>query len=104
MISINEKGMFTAGQKQDSGYVYVIRGGIRDSARIYITRVASIELLPDPMILKVGESQTITPTARDEYNNVITLAASDYQWLLPAKSDSFQMKEYLQQFSRGRDR
>jgi len=78
--SINENGLFTAGQKQDSGYVYVTCGSIRDSARVYITRVASIELLPNPVILKVGESQTIIPTATDEYNNVITLAASEYQW------------------------
>jgi hypothetical protein len=78
--SINENGLFTAGQKQDSGYVYVVSGSIRDSTRVYITRVASIELLPDPVILKVGESQTIIPKAIDEYENVITLVATEYQW------------------------
>ncbi|MBN1350538.1 phosphodiester glycosidase family protein [candidate division KSB1 bacterium] len=77
---IGEKGLFTAGQKQDSGFVYVQSGDIQDSARVYITRVASIELLPNPVILKVGESQSITPTARDDYGNLITLEASEYSW------------------------
>lgn len=78
--SINNSGLFTAGQKSDSGYVFAVHGSVRDSTRVYITRMASIELLPNPVILKVGESQTIIPTARDEYRNVITLAASQYQW------------------------
>lgn len=84
--SINENGLFTAGQKQDSGYVYVVSGSIRDSARVYITRVASIELLPNPVILKLGESQTITPTATDEYHNTIALSRSEYQWSVSGES------------------
>jgi hypothetical protein len=78
--SIGNNGLFTAAQNQDSGYVYVMHGSIRDSARVYITRVASIELIPNPVILKVGENETITPSATDDYKNVITLAPSAYQW------------------------
>lgn len=78
--SISNNGLFTAAQKQNSGYVYVVQGSFRDSSRVYITRVASIELVPNPVILKVGENQTITPTATDEYNNLIGLAPAAYQW------------------------
>ena len=83
--NINKTGLFTAGQKQDSGYVYVVNGGTRDSAKVYITRVASIELLPNPVILKLGESQIITPTARDDFDNLITLAASKYEWTVTSE-------------------
>lgn len=44
--TITENGLFTAGMRQDSGYIYVDHSGIRDSARVHITKAASIELLP----------------------------------------------------------
>jgi len=53
---------------QDSGYVYVSYRDVRDSARVYITRVASIELLPHPLILMVGGESQI----QKEYENLVT--------------------------------
>ena len=78
--SINENGVFTAGSDTISGYVYVEHGDIRDSALIHITEIASITLIPNPVILQVGQQQTITPEASDSYNNLIELSATDYQW------------------------
>jgi exopolysaccharide biosynthesis protein len=66
--NISESGLFTAGMSQDSGYVYVSYRDVRDSARVYITRVASIELLPHPLILMVGGESQI----QKEYENLAT--------------------------------
>ena len=78
--SIDENGLFTAGSEQISGRVWIGHGEILDTALVYITDIASIELQPDPVILEVGEQQTITPQAWDAYQNPIELSAHDYDW------------------------
>jgi hypothetical protein len=78
--SIDGNGVFTAGSDQVSGRVWVGRDGVSDTAQVYITDIASIELQPDPVILEVGEEQTITPQARDSYHNPIELSVYDYTW------------------------
>lgn len=78
--SIDGNGVFTAGAEQVSGRVWVSQDEVSDTARVYITDIASIELQPDPIILEVGEQQTITPQARDSYQNPIELSAYDYAW------------------------
>jgi len=78
--SIDGNGVFTAGSDQVSGRVWVGRGQVSDTALVYITDIASIELQPDPIILEVGEEQTIAPQARDSYQNPIELSAYDYTW------------------------
>jgi hypothetical protein len=80
--SIDENGLFTAGSDEVTGYIYAAQDTIRDSALVHITNIASIDLLPNPIILEVGEQQTITPEARDAYGNLIELSAIDYQWSL----------------------
>jgi hypothetical protein len=78
--AIDESGLFTAGNDQISGYVCVTQGSVGDSALVHITNIAAIELTPDPIILEIGEQQIITPEARDEFDNLIELSATDYQW------------------------
>lgn len=78
--TIDSNGLFTAGSTLDSGYVYVQLGSILDSAKVHLTDIASIKLKPNPVILRVGEKQTIVPEAGDTYGNVLGLSVSDYQW------------------------
>lgn len=78
--SIDANGLFTSGGNQDSGYVIVSQGSIRDSAKVYITKIASIDLQPDPIILKIGQSQKISPQARDTYKNIISLSPTQFTW------------------------
>ena len=78
--AIDESGLFTAGNDRISGYVCVTQGSVGDSALVHITNIATIELMPDPIILEIGEQQIITPEARDEFDNLIELSATDYQW------------------------
>jgi len=78
--TIDRYGLFTADINQDSGFVYATFGNARDSARVYITKIASIELQPNPVILKIGEQQTITPKAKDLFSNLIYLSPIDFEW------------------------
>jgi hypothetical protein len=78
--SITSGGLFTAGSQTDSGFVYVQQGLIADTVMVYVTTIASINLSPNPVILKVGEQQQITPQARDNLQNVVSLSVTDYEW------------------------
>lgn len=78
--NINQSGLFTAKDDTLIGYVYADVNGIRDSAHVYMTRIDNITLEPSPIILQVGQNQVVTPTARDNYNNIINLATTDYNW------------------------
>lgn len=78
--SIDAQGLFAAGLRDTSGYVYATAGLARDSAWVRITKVAQITLLPNPLVLQVGQTQTVTPYAKDSFGNSINLSPADYQW------------------------
>jgi len=78
--TIDDSGLFTAGSDEVSGHLYAQHGDIRYSALVHITDVTTIALFPNPVILEVGQQQTIFPEARDSYGNLISLSATDYQW------------------------
>ena len=86
--TIDDEGLFTAGSEQDSGHVYVAQGQVRDSALVHITGIASIELRPNPVILKVGEQQVIAAESKDTYGNIIELTAGDYSWSVTGEMGS----------------
>ncbi len=78
--SINVSGLFSAGTKSDSGYVVVSSGDIRDSAMVYITTIGTIKVLPNPVVLEVGQQQSMTAETRDSYGNLVELAPAEYTW------------------------
>ncbi len=78
--TIDSTGLFIAGSDTATGFVYVESGSICDSAIVHIIEIAKITLQPNPVILKIGEQQTIVPEARDNYENIIELSPSEYNW------------------------
>lgn len=78
--TISSAGLFTAGTDIVSGYVYAMIDTVRDSVLVHVTEIKSIELEPEPMILKIGEKQQVYAIARDNYDNEIDLSADDYSW------------------------
>ena len=78
--TIDSAGQFVAGNQQDSGYVIAEYNGIRDSARVYITNVASITLTPNPIVLEVDQQQQISAEALDSYGNAVSIHPSDFEW------------------------
>lgn len=78
--SINQNGVFTAAFDTVSGFIYAQVDNIRDSIVVHLTTISQIILSPDPVILQPGQSQQMTATAYDNYNNIIALQQSDFQW------------------------
>lgn len=71
---IDENGLFNAGMSEDSGFVHVTYKDIRDSAQVYITKVASIEPLPNPIRLGLRENQRINLYGRESHFKIIALS------------------------------
>ncbi len=78
--SITQNGKFTASFDTVSGFIYAEVGDIRDSVIVHLTKISQIILTPNPVILQPGQSQQMTATAYDNYNNTISLLQSDFQW------------------------
>lgn len=82
--SITQNGVFTAAFDTISGFIYAQVDNIRDSIIVHLTTISQIILSPDPVILQPGQSQQMTATAYDNYNNIIALQQSDFQWSVTA--------------------
>lgn len=78
--SVTQSGVFTAANDTLTGYIYAEVGDSKDSALVHLTRVSRIVLEPNPVILQVGQSQQMKATAFDNYNNVIQLPQSNFNW------------------------
>ena len=78
--NITQNGVFTASFDTVSGYIYSSVGDIYDSALVHLTKISQITLEPNPVILQSGQSQQMTATAYDNYNNTILLQQTDFQW------------------------
>ena len=78
--TISARGLFAAGENDTSGYVYVSAGNVRDSALVHVTRVASIELFPNPLVLDVGDYLSIGYQVKDQFGNEVELAKNDFEW------------------------
>ena len=78
--TISAKGYFSAGQHDTSGYVYVSSGTVRDSALVHVTRVVSIQLFPNPLVLDVGDYLSMNFEATDEFGNIAELKKNDLEW------------------------
>jgi len=78
--NITQNGVFTASFDTVSGYIYSSVGDIYDSALVHLTKISQITLEPNPVILQSGQSQQMTVTAYDNYNNTILLQQTDFQW------------------------
>jgi len=78
--TVAQNGLFTAANDTITGYIYAEVGAIKDSALIHLTRASQIVLEPNPVILQLGQSQQMKATAFDNYNNVIQLSQSKFNW------------------------
>ncbi len=78
--SISASGLFTATTSVGDGFVWVQLGSIIDSVRVHITDIASLNLKPDPVILKVGETQTMAAQAYDDFGHAIQVQPEAFTW------------------------
>lgn len=78
--AITQQGVFTALEDTVAGFIYANSNGIKDSVSVQLTRIATIILEPTQVILQPGQSQQMTAAAYDNYNNIILLQQSDFNW------------------------
>lgn len=78
--TISNGGLFTAAQDTGSDFVFLTLGDIRDSVLVHVTDVARIVIKPNPVVLKVDESQQMTAQAFDGFNNVMTVPNNAFTW------------------------
>ena len=93
--SITQNGIFTAAFDTVSGYIYASVGNIKDSALVHLTKISQILLEPNPVILQIGQSQQITATAFDNYNNIIQLQQTDFLWSVTGGLGTITLNGYL---------
>ena len=78
--NISSTGLFTAAAVTSEGYVWVAVGDIADSVFVHVTDIASLVLQPDPVVLKLGETQLMTPIARDNFDHILQVEPEAYDW------------------------
>ncbi|MBL1214009.1 MAG: T9SS type A sorting domain-containing protein [Ignavibacteriae bacterium] len=78
--TISSAGLYTAAADTLTGYVYAEVNGVKDSSLVRMTQLVSVSLEPNPVILELGEFQQMIPQARDNYNNIVDITITDYNW------------------------
>jgi len=78
--SISSSGLFSPGSVQNQGYVVVNLGNLIDSALVHVTDIASLTLIPDPVVLEINDTQMMSAVARDNFNNPLELDYNAYSW------------------------
>ncbi len=78
--TISSGGLYTAANDTLTGYVYAEVNGIKDSSLVRMTQLVSVSLEPNPVILELGEFQQMIPEARDNYDNIVDITITDYNW------------------------
>ena len=92
---ITQNGLFTAAFDTVSGYIFATVGEIRDSALVHLAKISQIFLEPNPVILQPGQSQQMTATAYDNYNNQILLQQTDFQWIVTGSLGNISTSGYF---------
>ncbi len=99
--TISQNGIFTAAYDTVSGYIYVSVGDISDSALVHLTKISQIVLEPNPVILQPGQSQQMSATAYDNYNNIIQLQQTDFLWSVVGDLGSISPSGYFTAINTG---
>jgi hypothetical protein len=82
---IDGQGVFTAGAREDSGYVVAHRSHARDSAHVVVTVLKHLRLSPDPVILEIGQIQPMQATLIDSRARPLVKPPREFQWEVEGK-------------------
>ncbi len=78
--SISVTGLFSAATAEGSGSIIANHGNISDTLLVHVTDIASLILIPDPVVLEVNDIQIMSAEARDGFGNLIQVDHSSYTW------------------------
>ena len=99
--NITQNGVFTAAFDTVSGYIFATVDEIKDSALVHLAKISQIFLEPNPVILQPGQSQQMTATAYDNYNNQILLQQTDFQWTVTGDLGTISASGYFTAINTG---
>ncbi len=78
---IDLSGLFTAGKKYDSGYVYVRHiNGLRDSCFVVVHTLREISISPKKAVTDTGRTIQFSATGFDTEGNFRKISASEIEW------------------------
>jgi len=79
--TISLSGLFTAGRKNDSGYVYVTHiNGLRDSCFVVVYGMKNISISPKNVVTDTSRTIQFSVKGFDLEGNFRTISASDVEW------------------------
>lgn len=85
---IDGKGKFTAqpslmtAAAEDSGYVLVRRGALRDSAKVVVTTWRELQLAPDSLYLQIGAARALQATLVDGRGRIYKKPPAEFRWFV----------------------
>ncbi len=79
--TINLSGLFTAGRRNDSGYVYVTHiNGLRDSCFVVVYGMKDISISPKNVVTDTGRTVQFSVKGFDLEGNLRTISGNDIRW------------------------
>jgi hypothetical protein len=78
--SVTPQGLFTAGTSNDTGYVYIDYGALRDSVAVIVTTVDSLRLTPRNISTDTLRAVQFLPAIFDQDRILQSLPATVLQW------------------------
>ena len=79
--TISLSGLFTAGKKHDSGYVYVRHiNGLRDSCFVVVHGMRNIKISPKNVVTDTSRTVQFSVSGYDTEGNFRKLSSSDVEW------------------------
>jgi exopolysaccharide biosynthesis protein len=77
---VSPEGVFTAGLQNDTGFVYIDYGDLRDSIRVIVTTVDSLSVWPKSAMTDTIRTVRFRPTLFDQDRVIRQVPAQDLQW------------------------
>lgn len=87
--TIDQTGLFTAKNTNDSGWVRIKYNAISDSARLYVRVIKALRLYPSSLVMTPGEQVTLTIYGIDSGNNVVPIQGNQVVPLVSGQGINF---------------
>lgn len=100
--SISLSGLFTAGRKHDSGYVYVRHvNGLKDSCFVVVHSMRSITISPKNVVIDTSRSIQFSVSGFDTEGNFRKLSSTDVEWRVIGEIATINMLGVFRAFAEG---
>ncbi len=100
--SISLSGLFTAGKRHDSGYVYVRHiNGLKDSCFVIVHSMRSLSVSPKNVVTDTSRSIQFSASGFDTEGNFRRLSSTDVEWRVTGDIATINMLGLFRAFAEG---